>query len=257
MTIEELKTAPHLSFSQISTYLMCPLKYCFTYVEKVPFTFTPISLAFGSGMHKVVEQYYRAHIEGETLPADTMSEKFKRYWLTEKDKREIDFNGGSEEETLTMAEKLIGVFCEKVSPMQVLGVERPFSVTLGEDLPPLIGAIDLIESDWTGNIAIVDLKTAGKRKSDAELSADLQMTAYSLGIKTIGYHDDVLLRFDLLLKQKKPDLIKQYTLRSEHDRQRLVKLVKAVWSAIQKEAFFPSSNFTCPTCPYKAPCKDW
>ena len=40
----------HLSVSQINLYLLCPRKYAFTYVEKIPRVFKPIGWAFGGAI---------------------------------------------------------------------------------------------------------------------------------------------------------------------------------------------------------------
>ena len=45
---------PHLSYSAISTYLTCPLKYKFHYIDQLPPAFTSSSLAFGSSIHEAV-----------------------------------------------------------------------------------------------------------------------------------------------------------------------------------------------------------
>ncbi|MCD4653025.1 PD-(D/E)XK nuclease family protein [bacterium] len=54
----KFKDEPHLSYSQINTYIMCPLKYRFSYVEKIERDFTPAALPFGGAMHEVLAAYY-------------------------------------------------------------------------------------------------------------------------------------------------------------------------------------------------------
>ncbi len=83
------------------------------------------------------------------------------------------------------------------------------------------------------------------------------MTCYSLGVKSMGYTEDVLLMFQVLLKQKTPVMERYYTTRNDRDRERLIKLIKTVHRAIQNEVFMPIPNFTCPTCPYGELCSKW
>ena len=41
----------HVSYSQLNTFLMCPLRYRFQYVEEIPPAFKSAALAFGSAIH--------------------------------------------------------------------------------------------------------------------------------------------------------------------------------------------------------------
>jgi putative RecB family exonuclease len=47
----EVRTQPHVSFTQIDQYLRCPLRYRFNYVDRLEPDFVPAALAFGSGIH--------------------------------------------------------------------------------------------------------------------------------------------------------------------------------------------------------------
>jgi len=240
----------HLSYSQIQAYLACPLKHRLYSIEKVETQFNPVSLVFGTGLHKAVASYYIAHRDGGRLPEAEMVRQFHDHWKDEEAKKEIRYNGDGRDDVLTMAERLIAVFYEKAVPMQVLAVEQFFSVPLFDDVD-LYGVCDLIEADEHGTPVLVDLKSAAKRKSPFELSTDLQMTAYSLGLDSMGLERDVLFRFDVLLKQKAPDLVKQYTVRSDYDRQRFIRLAREVWTAIEAGICYPNPSYYCQGCQYK------
>lgn len=257
MTLD-IKKGPHISFSQINTYLLCSLKYMFTYVLKEEYPFTPVSLVFGTSIHEAIAMYYQAKLEGEILPPEVLMEQFHKRWAEEEERREIKYNGDDKDTTLGMAGKLLNVFCERDNPDEtIVGIEEPFSITLGDDIPPLVGQIDLLTADDKGAIAVVDHKTAARRKTSAECDGDMQMTCYSLGVKSLGYNEDVLFMFQVLLKQKNPALERYYTTRNNRDRERLVKHIRAVYKAIQREVFMPVPNYTCSTCPYGELCSKW
>ena len=259
MTISDLKTSPHISYSQVNTYLMCPLKYMYQYIERVEYPFTPVSLVLGSSIHEALALYYQGKMEGDILRPEALMEQFHKRWLEDEEKREIQYTGdGDRDSSLAMAGKLLNVFCERDNPDEtIIGIEEPFRISLGDDIPALVGVIDLLTADEKGAIAVVDHKTAVRRKTFAELSADSQMTCYSLGVKSMGYTDDVLLMFQVLLKQKTPSMERYYTTRNDRDRERLVKLIKSVHGAIKNEVFMPIPNFTCSTCPYGDLCSKW
>ena len=62
----------HLSYSQISTYQMCPLRYKLQYVEQIPPSFRSAALAFGSAIHEAVGAFYHQHLLGDFLRPDQM-----------------------------------------------------------------------------------------------------------------------------------------------------------------------------------------
>lgn len=254
----DLKQGPHISFSQINTYLMCSLKYMFTYVQKIDLPFTPVSLVFGTSIHDAIAAYYQGKLEGQILPPEALVEQFNKRWAEEEKRREIRYIGDDKESTIGMAGKLLNVFCERDNPHEtIVGIEEPFRINVGEDIPPLVGQIDLITADEKGAIAVVDHKTAARRKTPVECNADMQMTCYSIGVKSLGYDEEVLLMFQVLLKQKNPAMERYYTTRNDRERDRLVKLIKEVYRAIQSGVFMPVSNFTCPSCPYGELCSQW
>lgn len=257
MTISDLKSSRHLSHSQVSTYLLCPLRYKLSYVERVEPDFVSSALVQGSGIHEVIASFYQAHLQNERLPREEMVRQFHSFWEAEEQKKPIKFNGDDREATIAMSERLIEVFCEKVQPKQIIAIEEPFRISIGEELPDLVGVIDLIESDETGEITVADTKTAAKRYSDFDVAENNQLTVYSLACKSMGFEQEPLLRLDILLKQKNCDLVKMHTLRNDAQRARVIRLIKAVWDAISKEAFYPNRSFMCPSCQYSRICQDW
>jgi putative RecB family exonuclease len=244
------------SYSQINTYLTCSLRYKFQYVDKIPPAFTAASLAFGSAIHEAVGAFYQTRLEGDELRPDQMLDVCRDSWRqAEKVKF---FNGDSEETLVNRAEQLIRVFHEAVDPgTQVVGVEEFFELPLG-GLPPFHGYIDLIEQSIDGTATIVDLKTASKKPSSANVQTNLQLTAYALGAEALGFNPDTLnLRLDVLLKTKTPEMVRLETQRTEEDRHRFIRLVYGVWNGIGREVFFPRQDWTCSQCAWATECKEW
>ena len=65
MVPPEMRQQPHVSFSQLDQYLRCPLKYRFTYVDRVAPDFVPAALAFGSGIHGAAAFFLRGLQQGQ------------------------------------------------------------------------------------------------------------------------------------------------------------------------------------------------
>ncbi len=254
-----MKTAQdhdHLSYSQINCYLTCPLRYKFQYVDKIAPTFTAAALAFGSAIHESVAAFYQTRLEGDELRPDQMMDVYMDSWRrAEKVKF---FNGDNEDSLGEKATQLIQTVRVDVDTgIEILGVEEFFEFPLG-GLPPLQGFIDLIEQSADGTATIVDLKTAAKKPSSANVQANLQLTCYAVGAESLGFDpDQINLRLDVLLKTKAPEMVLLETRIAEEDRHRFIRLVYGVWSGIEREVFFPRQDWHCSQCAWATECKEW
>jgi hypothetical protein len=148
----------HLSYSSISCYLQCPLKWRFHYVDKLPEEFITSSLVFGQAIHESVAAFLNASLSGDNLTPDEMLMVYLNSWRESKDVEIRCSNGDSEEKLLKKAQDLLGLGHGSQDGLtEVLGVEEEFSVDLAAltdypslDLPPLIGYVDHIirPKDW-------------------------------------------------------------------------------------------------------------
>jgi putative RecB family exonuclease len=249
----------HLSYSQISTYLMCPLRYRFQYVELIPAAFKSAALAFGSAIHEAVGAFYHEVLTGDELRPDQMLDVYRQAWHA-RDGSEIRFFNGDDEQSLTeKAEQMLSVFHGSFDPgVQVLGIEEFFDMRFDEDVPPFQGYIDLIEQSAEGVVSVVDLKTAARKPTKTQAGSNLQLTAYTLGAEALGFDPEQLtLRLDVLTKTKSPELVRYETTRTQQDRERFVKMVKHVWGAIESHCFFPRQDWHCAQCAWADPCEKW
>jgi putative RecB family exonuclease len=247
----------HFSYSQLSTYLSCPLQYRLKYVDLIPPAFKSASLAFGSSIHEAVAAYYQSRLEGDTLQPHQMVDVYRDTWRGAEGVK--FFNGDNGASLLEKASQLINVFHEQVDPkVTVLGVEEFFEVQVAKEVPPIHGYIDLIGESPDGRVTVADLKTAAKKLVASAVHGNLQLTAYSLGAQALGFDPDQLtLRLDVLTKTKNPELVRYETTRTVEQRERFVKLVRQVWQAIEHHAFYPKEDWHCSQCAYVDNCKKW
>ena len=147
----------------------------------------------------------------------------------------------------------------------MLAVEQPFAVPLidqetGEVLErDLVGTLDLLERDPEGRLVVVDLKTSARRYTDLPVEASLQLSVYSYATGLLGYADpdEVRLRFDVLMKTKRPELHRYWTTRDRAANVRLFRMATEVLAAIEAGVFHPNPGWQCKECPFKSKCWAW
>jgi putative RecB family exonuclease len=141
----------------------------------------------------------------------------------------------------------------------VLGIEEPFLFNIPGVPVPFIGVIDLVEEDLSGTVIISDFKTSSKAYTADEVDKSLQLTLYGMAAKANGYqNDDILLRFDCLIKTKIPKFEQYYSVRSESDEKHAVRLIQKVWEGISKGVFIPNdTSWKCAFCEFKVNCQEW
>jgi CRISPR/Cas system-associated exonuclease Cas4 (RecB family) len=117
----------------------------------------------------------------------------------------------------------------------------------------------LIERDAEGRIVVVDLKTSGRKYTDLQVGASLQLSVYSYATAMNGLADqeDLRLRFDVLTKTKQPELYRYWTQRDRAANLRRFWLVAEVLRAIETGVFHPNPGRQCKDCPFQSRCWAW
>lgn len=265
----EIKAREHISFSQLNTYLICPMKYAHSYIYRTPWETKPTALCFGSAIHKSVEHFYNSLKDtGEFISVENMIEVFTEKLTKEfhDSEQEWSFKEGENLETLrNQGIELVKLFHEEIEPQKIMAVEFPFSVSIPDlsgdgNLPiKLVGIFDLVEADADGTYVIGELKTAAQKFSSIRLKYDIQATTYSYAVtrlKLAKNPEDCLIRYDVLLKTKKPGFERYYVVRTEADHQRLIHLINQVHRAIENEVFYRQMDWPCADCQFKKACLD-
>src|SRR5262249_41132437 len=107
--MEEQRT---FSLSQIQTYLGCPLKYRFQYLDKLPKAFRPAALAFGGSIHSAVEWFHRQKMAGATPAIEDVFKVFEADWFAQ-NHDPLEFHSGETREALeAKARAMLTVYLE-------------------------------------------------------------------------------------------------------------------------------------------------
>jgi putative RecB family exonuclease len=221
------------------------------------------ALVFGKAIHAVLERFYNSLMIGVVTPVDALVDLWELTWKEHAENRnEIHWKRGNSFETgLLSGKSLLEAFAKKLEVVDtaIIGVEEAFSFSVdGLDIP-IIGVFDLVLEDSSGIVTIVDHKTRAKAMPSRDANESLQASIYALAAKINGFRfNDLLLRFDCLIKTKEPKFEQVYTTRSELEIFQVARLIKQVWAGIQAEVWLPNlGSWKCSGCGYKQACQDW
>ncbi|MDK2980003.1 MAG: hypothetical protein PWQ55_350 [Chloroflexota bacterium] len=167
----------YLSYSQITTVEFCQQRYYLQYIlgqqpEPLPDYFTK-----GKLLHQLIAQSYQADMQGAQASLEELNVQLAAS------------NETCEPVHLENALRLSQQYRWQVE--RVLAVEHPFVISLSEDLPPLVGVIDLVLQDGNA-IILVDHKT-GRNFYPYD---ELQVAIYAHYIHSIYPEYDCRLYYD-------------------------------------------------------------
>jgi putative RecB family exonuclease len=252
----------YISWSALSTFRTCPLKYKFRYVDGLPEESVSSALVFGTGIHTAVEQHFQAQLSGDPKPdLDRLMFAYRSAWLPH-DPDAIQFGSTETRASLdTLAGKMLTTFLTSPAASvqgRVLGVEEEIRGMLIEGVPDLYGRVDLLTED-SDSLVITDIKTSrGKWSAEQVEDSGEQLLLYSHLASEISPGKRIQTKFLVITKTKEPVV-------EEHVRgvepaavKRTLAGVERVWRAIESGVFYPApSTMNCSSCGYRAACRAW
>ncbi len=252
----------YISWSAISTFRTCPLKYKFRYIDGLPEESVSSALVFGTGIHTAIEQHFQAILSGDPKPdLDALLFAYRSAWLPH-DPDAIQFGSKETRESLDdLAGRMLTAFLNSPAASvqgRVLGVEEEIRGMLVQGVPDLYGRVDLLTED-SDSLVITDIKTSrGKWSAEQVEDSSEQLLLYSHLASEISPGKKIATRFVILTKGKDPVV-------EEHVREvepaavkRTLSGVERVWRAIESRVFYPApSTMNCSGCGYRAACRAW
>ena len=253
---------PHWSYSQLSQFQRCPLRYFFQYMARLPLTSTPGTLALGSAVHEGLAEYHTILQAGEAATTEHAITAFQDSWKRSEGERPIQFRSGERRETvIDLGVALLEKYCNEPPPENIVAVEEAMIVPLctsdGHILEkPLVAVVDLLTHEENG-LVINEFKTSGRKVSENEVATAAQASCYAHVIRE-RYDQSASVRYTVLVKTKTPYVQRIETTRSESDLTRLGDTFLAVEQAIDAKAYYPiESPMNCTSCAYREPCREW
>ena len=258
----ELTGRDYISWSALSTFRTCPLKYKFRYIDGLPEESVSAALVFGTGIHTAIEQHFQAIMSGEEQPdVERLMFAYRGAWLPH-DPDVIQFGAKETRETLDdLAARMLTAFLAsdqaRVSG-RVLGVEEEIRGMLVEGVPDLFGRVDLLTED-SDSLVVTDIKTSRGRWSAEQVEdSGEQLLLYSHLASEISPGKKLKTRFLVLTKTNEP-VVEEHVREVEPGNvRRTLAGVERVWRAIESGVFYPApSMMCCASCGYRAACRAW
>jgi RecB family exonuclease len=169
---------PALSPSKISTYLACPSKYMWTYVDDRGkwFLRSKHYYSFGATLHAVLQRFHDSGDAGVTTAAEAVAE-LEQSWI----------EAGYESQDHMMqamceGKQIVERYIEHVAALPATAATIAVEKTLRLDLGPfvLLGRIDRIDRHEDGTVEVVDYKSGRESVTEEDVATDLAMGCYQL-----------------------------------------------------------------------------
>ena len=251
----QVSSPPHqpityLSYSQLNTFITCPLQYKYRYILRIPVP-PSAALAFGDMMHKTVRAFYELVKNGEHPTKDTLLQLLDQQWTS------IGFGDKAYEKKMKDhgKELLVGFYEKGYDPKKIpKDLEQPFKIKITPMLK-LGGKIDRIDELGDGKVEIIDYKTgqATKVKNPAN---DLQLTVYTMAATDEGIYkknpDDVVVSFYFFEGQEKIS-----STRTKEQLEKAKQQIARKAEEMSKSDFRPTPGKHCDFCEFRLICEAW
>lgn len=238
-----------LSASKIATYLLCPRRFRFRYVARIPAPWRPSALALGGAVHAALEIFHRQRAAGASMTPAAVGALFRVEWACEL-VDEIRFKDDEHPDDLAaVGELLVKQYAAANQDLDVRAAEVPFEMEIARGIS-LRGVFDaLLAGD-----RVRELKTAARAYDEGTLSRHIQVSTYAFAYPRL-FGPDAVIEVVALLKQRHPRIAVREVTRTAEQQSWFVQLVVEVAGAIAAEAFPPNPSWACAGCEFAEPCQ--
>jgi len=236
-TIEDLKSETY-SYSRLDTFVKCPMKFDFKYIQKYRTDSSSIALQLGGLCHEILEDKFEYIKNNKKVQYKKLLNKFNE--------KSSNFTIPCEYE-----DRLIE-FNKRILSKENIGEWVVFSIE--EDIYfefegyELIAKIDRIDINKDGDYRIIDYKTNKKLFQDSDLTTSLQMYIYALAIKDKYGKFPIEFIYDMLFLNEK-----QYAMTKGWENRgckKLKKIFDDLELCFECEEFHPKQTPLCYFCDY-------
>jgi len=248
------------SYSRISTFEKCPLKFKFRYIDEiVPEIEKSIEAHLGKTVHSALEWIYKKVKEGKAPSVEDLIMFYSREWEKEStDQMLIVSKSLTPTDYFNKGVQFLTAYYLEHHPFDdnTIGVEQRILIELGEKGEYKIqGFVDRLAYNLqTGEYEIHDYKTSNSLPSLERIDTDKQLALYSIAIKEkYGKEKDVKMIWHFLAYNKRI-YRKKTNEELEILKKETLELIKKIEST---KEFPPKKSALCSWCEYKNICPAW
>lgn len=239
---------PHLSVSQLKTYVGCSAKWYYRYIQGIK-TPKSMSLHFGSCFDEAMNTNYTQKMATrKDLTAAEASDVFSTNWNGEIGNVALDKDDVPSEQYDTGI-KCVREYMGTIAPsIQPRAVQKKVKVTIPNFDYDFVGFIDLIDQDDV----IIDNKTAANSPPMDKATGLHRYSSHDDFLQMIAYatfgpvaNEGIIpphCRLDYTVKLKTPKVIQVKVMPTAQDKGFLMDLMGRVADGIKHEVFIPNRN---------------
>jgi putative RecB family exonuclease len=241
-----------MSYSKLSTFEQCPLKFKFQYVNRFPTASSP-ALLLGQTIHSALDKYFSFSEDRRSL--SILKNLFRSEWKMERNKLREQGNLDMDKETEIEHGKRGLIMLENFysSSLNYEPVEREEFVEAElKDGMPFLGRIDRLDKvriDGREGFKVVDYKTG---KLSERFIDFIQLFTYAWLMNEQG-HRVIFSAFYYLEQNKLIEKPLNDTI-YEQTRNKLIEKCLPVYEALETDTFEPKESALCPYCDYVRMC---
>lgn len=245
-----MERKPTLSPSKITTYLACPVKYRWSYVDSRGkwFVRAKAYYSFGASLHAVLQRFHDQGDMGVQTTEHAVA-ALEESWIS------AGYSSPEEAaEALAEGRELVASYVDehlaRASDTKTLFVEQSLRLDMGEFI--LVGRLDRVDEREDGTLEIIDYKSGRLYTTEEELRNDIELNCYQLLLRA-RFPNRRVLSTILSLKSQSSTTIEP----SEQDlaefREALVTLGREIIHR-DYESVLPTVKDLCPACDFLPLC---
>lgn len=236
-----------LSFSRIDTYRQCPLRFRFSYVDRLP-SAPATYLSFGTSIHTALEAFHDRTLFGMPTEDDLLGFLYDGWDSSgfREQPREVQVR------EYRRAQDVLRRYHRRVADdyRPAAETEKWFELPIGEHAT-VVGSIDRIDVDDDGAYHVVDYKT-GKLRDRQQVRRSLQLAIYALACEHLygQLPATVCLDFVVAGTEVRVPL-------ADLDLDAAREAVDDTARAVLAEEWTPTPTRLCDWCDHRALCPAW
>lgn len=244
------------SHSRLEVFSNCPLRYKFSYLDKLAPEGSTVEAFLGSCVHTALEWLYRQVQLAREPQLEELLNVFSSNWHQNySSELQVVKPDLTVEDFFNIGKNCLSNYYQTYYPFksgQIIGLEK--LITIDINGYKLQGYIDRLEKSKDGTYVIHDYKTSQTLPPQAKVDEDRQLALYQLGLKQLWpqikevklvWH--YLFFNEELVSSRTPEQLKQLE-------QEVTALIKQIEEATEQNSFQPHETVLCDWCEFQKHC---